>query len=440
MIKFLNYKFLLLLGLAIIIYFIYRDVEDLKYKINAIEKGILNPLKQNQFNIQKNNLKIPIPKKIDNKIDNNLNLIERKTNEIINNSCSLSDSQESQIIYNNGNVEIYSNDVGENESTNSILNSAKNHMNDNNSKKKIILVKNEQDPKSNVMIKYTNDDNPKDQEIAIEDDIINGIVDDYPNQNKIINSQKFIFTGNEVVSADEEVVSSDEEVVSADEEVISADEEVISADEEVISADEEVISADEEVVSADEEVVSADEEVVSADEEVVSADEEVADEEVADDVVADDVVADDVVAYDVVADEVISANDDFLSENNKKLNETLDDNNGNNTFNKNNILTMKSSDDSTVTEDENDSDDHLPLKNSISKKIIDISINDIVFKKNIKIDEKTLYSKLLRKKLLELQSKAQDKGINISKIVNGKTKKKKKAELVEELILLEKNI
>ena len=46
MIKFLNYKFLLLLGLAIIIYFIYRDVEELKYKINAIERGIIEPLKK----------------------------------------------------------------------------------------------------------------------------------------------------------------------------------------------------------------------------------------------------------------------------------------------------------------------------------------------------------------------------------------------------------
>ena len=82
-----------------------------------------------------------------------------QTNELINNSCTLSDSQESQIIYHNGNVEIYSNDAGENESTNSILNSAKNHMNNKQSnKKKIILVKNEQDADSNIMMEYNNDD------------------------------------------------------------------------------------------------------------------------------------------------------------------------------------------------------------------------------------------------------------------------------------------
>ena len=306
--------------------------------------------------------------------------------------------------------------------------------------KKIILVKNEQDANSNIIIKYNNDDNSKDQEpsIAIEDDLIDGIVDDYSNQNNNIESQNLGSVEAGSVEAGSVEAGSVEagSVEAGSVEAGSVEAGSVEAGSAEDGSAQDGSAQDGSAQDGSAQDVSAQDGSAGSDE--IVSDENVSDENVSDENVSDENVSDENVSDENVSDENVSDEDGSskVDQNLEKIDDTFINNNEKNSHNKNN----KNSEESTITENENDSDDYLSLEKSISKNLVDISVDDIVFKKNIKVDEKNLYSKLLRKKLLELQTKAQDNGINISKIVNGKTKKKKKAELVEELILLEKNI
>lgn len=123
--KIFDYNFLLLLGISIIVYFIYRDVEDLKYKINAIEKSIVEPTQQTE-NTQI--IELPLPQQQVQEQEQVEQIIEKtseKINIILNESCTVSDDRR-HLLQNN--VEIYSNDAEILGTDNTILESAKNHM------------------------------------------------------------------------------------------------------------------------------------------------------------------------------------------------------------------------------------------------------------------------------------------------------------------------
>lgn len=124
--KIFDYNFLLLLGISIIVYFIYRDVEDLKYKINAIEKGVAEPTLQTE-NTQVIELPLPLPQ--EHKEQQPEEQVIEKTNEkiniVLNESCTISDERK-HLLQNN--VEIYSNDAEILGTDNTLLESAKNHM------------------------------------------------------------------------------------------------------------------------------------------------------------------------------------------------------------------------------------------------------------------------------------------------------------------------
>tara|TARA_Y100000389_G_C17444206_1_gene510550 strand:+ start:1224 stop:2045 length:822 start_codon:yes stop_codon:yes gene_type:complete len=117
--KIFDYNFLLLLGICIIVYFIYRDVEDLKYKINAIEKSLDEPEK----NFDKPQIELPLPPppapvEVVEKINDKINID-------LNESCT--DSINNRKLLEN-NVEIYSNDAEILGTDNTLLESAKIHM------------------------------------------------------------------------------------------------------------------------------------------------------------------------------------------------------------------------------------------------------------------------------------------------------------------------
>lgn len=85
--KFFDYKFLILLGLTLATYFIYREVNHLHTKVQYLEENI-KTIKTDE-NKKNNNLELNIPKIIDNKIDNIIdNKIDNKIDNIIDNKIN----------------------------------------------------------------------------------------------------------------------------------------------------------------------------------------------------------------------------------------------------------------------------------------------------------------------------------------------------------------
>lgn len=159
--KLFDYKFLILLGLTLVVYFMYRELLDLKKKIKELDsKNSVNPV--NSIDDMKDNnlinFQIPLPPKIDENIvnfENTLENIPYKENlDVIKEESSESEEIDDQIVEQ---IAIYSND-NENDKTNSysigdsseLISEDVNPEND--EKKKISLVKSEGDDEITKLI------------------------------------------------------------------------------------------------------------------------------------------------------------------------------------------------------------------------------------------------------------------------------------------------
>ena len=193
--KLFDYKFLILLGLTLVVYFIYREILDLKTKISTLENkvtvGITNKDHQNNklnnkkineltlsndYNEKPINFQIPLPPPPGNlnlELTSNIpnlvhNMEDSEDIEILNNSGEQvaiysNDNDktqsysigESSLIESDSNNDVINNDGGENSNSlqNSDINNISNEYSDlsNDSKKKTSMVKSEGDKQLNDM-------------------------------------------------------------------------------------------------------------------------------------------------------------------------------------------------------------------------------------------------------------------------------------------------
>ncbi len=158
MARIFDYKFVIILGLSLIVYFLYREVEHLNYRVKALECD------SNNMNVEKiDNVmeEIPLPPRQDIEIVlvNNDNMVEEYSNEI-HNSTSTSSSEE---------INIYSHDIlntntNENDSIGieSIINMAQdeNVVNTNDIIDQIISAKNSPvSPKEDIVVLESKENN-----------------------------------------------------------------------------------------------------------------------------------------------------------------------------------------------------------------------------------------------------------------------------------------
>ena len=103
MARIFDYKFVIILGLSLIVYFLYREVEHLNHRVTALESDSNNVNVENIENSMMEEIPLPLPPKqnVEIVLVNNDNMVEEYSNEIHQTSSSATSEE----------LNIYSHDV-----------------------------------------------------------------------------------------------------------------------------------------------------------------------------------------------------------------------------------------------------------------------------------------------------------------------------------------